>query len=190
MTIEVDIKRALELNQMMPHPEVESFAWLARQAYHCRKILEIGTCHGASTRAMLDNSHATIYCVDSWAGGIDTSYGQVPEDWAYQTFLENMRDMRKRLRIFKMYSHQAPKHLEGLEFDMVYIDADHSYSAVKQDIQNFAPFVREGGLLCGHDYEPGHPGCIAAVKELVSFPQKFGEMTWWTEREEGWLRYE
>src|SRR5688572_21614184 len=36
--------------------------------------------------------------------------------------------------------------------DFVFIDADHGYQAVKEDIELWRPKVRPGGWLGGHDY--------------------------------------
>jgi len=36
---------------------------------------------------------------------------------------------------------------------MVYIDADHSYEAVKNDLNNAFLKVKNGGYIMGHDYE-------------------------------------
>lgn len=35
--------------------------------------------------------------------------------------------------------------------DFVYIDADHKYDSVYQDLDAWYPLVREGGVICGHD---------------------------------------
>lgn len=49
--------------------------------------------------------------------------------------------------------------------DFVFIDADHSYESVKEDIQHWAPKVRPGGWIGGHDYNKKWPGVIRAVDE-------------------------
>ena len=36
--------------------------------------------------------------------------------------------------------------------DFVYIDANHAYDFVKQDIELWWPKVKKGGWLCGHDF--------------------------------------
>ncbi len=59
-------------------------------------------------------------------------------------------------------------------FDFVYIDADHSYEAVKADIEAWWPKVRMGGVLAGHDYTKPHQvnqahfGVIQAVDEFIA----------------------
>jgi hypothetical protein len=57
------------------------------------------------------------------------------------------------------------------EVDVAYIDADHSYDAVKDDIAVWYPRVAVGGALCGHDYHPSGnawPGVRRAVDEFVA----------------------
>jgi hypothetical protein len=61
--------------------------------------------------------------------------------------------------------------------DFVFIDAGHSYGAVKADIAAWEPKVREGGWLGGHDYHPSHSGVMRAVDE--AFPD--------AEKLEGWI---
>ena len=35
--------------------------------------------------------------------------------------------------------------------DFVYIDADHKYDSVYQDLDSYYPLVKDGGVVCGHD---------------------------------------
>ena len=48
--------------------------------------------------------------------------------------------------------------------DLVFIDADHSFAAVREDLRAWWPKVRPGGLLAGHDY--AWPGVASAVHEF------------------------
>ncbi len=56
------------------------------------------------------------------------------------------------------------------KFDFVYIDADHSYEAVKTDITAWYPLVRSGGIIAGHDYvdDGDYPWGSFGVKRAVS----------------------
>lgn len=62
----------------------------------------------------------------------------------------------------------------GPPYDFVFIDAEHTYEAVTEDIAAWLPTLRPGGLLSGHDYSvPGErsvrgwPGVVRAVNEAV-----------------------
>ena len=46
-------------------------------------------------------------------------------------------------------------------FDFVFVDGDHTYGAVKRDIELWWPLVNAGGLLCGHDID--HPRDLRGV---------------------------
>lgn len=57
------------------------------------------------------------------------------------------------------------------DVDVAYIDADHAYEAVRDDIAVWYPKVAVGGALCGHDYHAATnvwPGVRRAVDEFVA----------------------
>ena len=57
-----------------------------------------------------------------------------------------------QVKLLRMTSKQASSLFKPGYFDMVFIDADHTYEAVKQDFNLWKPRIRPGGILCGHDY--------------------------------------
>jgi predicted O-methyltransferase YrrM len=59
----------------------------------------------------------------------------------------------------------ASKSFPDNYFDLVYIDADHSYEAVKLDLKYWYPKVKKGGMLCGHD--ANRPGVEPAINEFA-----------------------
>lgn len=52
--------------------------------------------------------------------------------------------------------------------DTIYIDGNHSYDSVKQDIELSINKLIIGGFLCGHDYNKSWPGVIDAVNFFIS----------------------
>jgi hypothetical protein len=52
--------------------------------------------------------------------------------------------------------------------DLAFIDGDHSYEQVKQDILTWKRKVRRGGLLAGHDYNAAFPDVMRAVNETLA----------------------
>jgi hypothetical protein len=50
----------------------------------------------------------------------------------------------------------------------LFIDADHSYDAVRDDSEIWLPHVVSGGIVAWHDYSEAHPGVVRAVDEIVA----------------------
>jgi predicted O-methyltransferase YrrM len=72
-----------------------------------------------------------------------------------QRVLPGLEDVVARydnLQLLVSLSEDAVKSFDDETFDVVYIDADHSYESVKRDIASWRPKVKRGGVLCGHDY--------------------------------------
>jgi predicted O-methyltransferase YrrM len=70
-----------------------------------------------------------------------------------------------RATLLVMRTSEAAQLVDDASLDFVFIDADHSYESVKEDIAHWAPKVRKGGWIGGHDYNKNWPGVIRAVDE-------------------------
>lgn len=57
--------------------------------------------------------------------------------------------------------------VEGREVDLAFVDGDHSYEIEKQDVINCLPLIRNNGYLVIHDYAPGLPEVVNAVKDAL-----------------------
>lgn len=74
----------------------------------------------------------------------------------------------RNTQIYRMDSVEASAKFEDKFFDWIYIDADHSYDAVKKDINAWFPKLKPGGVMAGHDYMNGDVwGCYFEVKRAV-----------------------
>ena len=154
--------------------------WLSYQAKTCKRVLEVGSYHGRSTSALLNADR--VWCVDLW-GSSRRGYDIDEED--YQVFLKNMSPWMDRIEILRGDSHEMLDALlrtsEGF-FDLAFIDGCHEYDFVYGDILRCKKLVREGGVLCGHDYnKKAWPGVYRAVGELVPDAKRVkGTSLWWT----------
>jgi hypothetical protein len=72
--------------------------------------------------------------------------------------------------IIEKFSEDAVKDFEDNSLDFVYIDADHSYDFVMQDVILWGRKVRRGGILSGHDYyyDNEKPGRRAKVTQAIN----------------------
>ena len=65
------------------------------------------------------------------------------------------------------YSHDVAKQIPDDSVDLVFIDANHSYEYVKNDIIDYKPKIKLGGLLSGHDID--YPGVSQAINEQFNY---------------------
>ena len=88
-----------------------------------------------------------------------------------------------RCTLHPMTSVEAAPLVEDGSLDFVFVDAGHSYDAVKADIAHWAPKVRPGGWFGGHDLHDDHPGVGKAVVEAFG-PDIHLEpyAVWWVRR--------
>lgn len=154
--------------------------WLATQAKIHNLIVEFGSLHGRSSRAMADNmTEGRLWCVDPWAGDYyDEEGGNVPiSTYVMPYFIKNLKDHidSGRVTAVRKFSYQFS--LPSM-VNMVFIDGDHRYETVVKDIKKAYELLYRGGLICGHDYDhPSWPGVKKAVSELVG-PVKVIDTIW------------
>lgn len=73
---------------------------------------------------------------------------------------------KDRASMLVMTTDEAVSWFAHQSMDFVFIDADHSFRAVQSDIAHWAPIVKKGGWLLGHDYNAKWPGVVAAVDQV------------------------
>ena len=61
---------------------------------------------------------------------------------------------RKPAVLMRMASVDAAKLIADCSLDFIFIDADHDYKSVKEDIDAWTPKVKYNGIIAGHDYDP------------------------------------
>ena len=75
--------------------------------------------------------------------------------------------------IWRLTSKEAEGLVSDASLDFCYIDGDHSYQGVVQDLDLWYPKIRSGRVLAGHDfisdgnYDFGSFGVRRAVSEFV-----------------------
>ncbi|MES2341725.1 MAG: class I SAM-dependent methyltransferase [Pseudomonadota bacterium] len=110
---------------------------------------EIGVGDGVHARALLDAIPGLfLYCVDPWDDGGGNRRGES----SYQATLAALEPYRGQVDIVRMTSAEALAEWTAGPLDFVFIDGAHDYASVARDIAGWAPKVRPGGIVSGHDY--------------------------------------
>ncbi len=116
--------------------------------------VEVGVYKGHFSEHLLKTWGGILYMVDPWRpldNYIDTSNAKDRYENINET-IKNIEGYDDRGRMMRMTSYQASKMFADNSLDFVYIDANHSYESVKEDIKVWYPKVAKGGYLCGDDY--------------------------------------
>lgn len=143
--------------------------------YNCQKIAEIGVQRGINFARMVAHQPQLAVAVDSWIDdGVrsrnDSDYSQKELDSQYDEYKKSVAD-KPFVVTFREYSFEAVKHFQDNCFDLVYIDADHTYEGALKDIRDWYPKIKEGRFLVGDDYRVSHYrvkfGVIEAVNQFA-----------------------
>jgi cephalosporin hydroxylase len=118
--------------------------------------VEVGTFKGEYSKEILQRWGGTLYMVDVWneLGDeyIDASNHKNFEGGVYGECMNNIKGFEERGIMVRATSKKASELFEDNSLDFVYIDANHAYDFVKEDIQLWYPKVKSGGWIMGHDY--------------------------------------
>ena len=114
---------------------------------------EVGVWKGGLSSWILKQQPAKLHLIDPWKTQdvidrcysinqkkLNKIYEKVSNKFGKLSNVEIHRDFSTDVNFPKEY------------FDWVYIDADHSYDAVKKDLEFYYPLIKKGGYLCGDDY--------------------------------------
>ena len=143
------------------------------QQNNFKKCAEVGIGYGFHAKEILDHTNVEhLFLVDPMCYYPNDLF--VEHVIQYGGFEELVRNIKNHLQEHEsrytwfrqpsvsITSEQIP---DG-SLDAVFIDADHSYEAVQQDLEFWWKKLRVGGWMLGDDYQSCHPGTTKAVNEF------------------------
>ncbi len=113
-------------------------------------LLEIGTFFGGTSTIFLTVlDDCKLIAIDNWSEGPFEPFSSLREGFLFymDCFIK-----QGRVEIIDGDSREIGKRWDR-EVDMLYIDGNHSYQAACSDIDNFTPWVKEGGYVFVDDYD-------------------------------------
>ncbi|MCG3171684.1 MAG: hypothetical protein CALGDGBN_03325 [Pseudomonadales bacterium] len=145
---------------------------------------EVGVHLGDFSALLLqETAPARLHLVDPWEFRTDAEHSA---SWYGERGANGQQEMdRRHAHVQQRFTHQiaagtvevhrgsSGQVLPGFaddSLDWIYIDGDHAYDAVKQDLDLAWLKVRPGGLIAGDDYAIGKwwgDGVVRAVNEFI-----------------------
>lgn len=157
------MKKIEDLWQLLKNVELVQVRPIEMEALykHCFEfknplIVEIGSAHGASSIILAEaakelNGH--LICIDSFP---EDYYGQEKfGSYGKKQFIKNMKPYA-----FEFLNLSSSEAIGGVrqvvkevgEIDVLFIDGNHDYEAVKEDLNLYYPLVAQRGYIGMHDY--------------------------------------
>lgn len=135
-----------------------------------KEVLEVGSWAGSS--AAIFAKYFNVTCVDPWEptpGTISDRYSMVEVEKEFDKICKKYNNITKiKARIEDVV-------LEPV--DVIYIDAEHTYDAVKRDLAKCLPYCKM--FIAGHDYwYKKFPGVVKAVNEIGKPDKIFCDSSW------------
>lgn len=133
---------------------------------------EVGVAFGNHANSILKNSSLKkLYCVDPFMhyDGYEDPFNF--EQPYFDVLFENVKNklsiFNDRCELLRLSSLNAADKFQDATFDFIFLDGNHSYEAVKADLEKWYPKVRPNGFIIGDDYSKSFPGLIKAVDEFL-----------------------
>jgi len=133
--------------------------------------IEIGVYEGEHALSLLKHlSIKKLYLIDPYV-----IHDHYTSDWRRKILnarkkAYNLSKDFKNVKLICKYSGDAIKDIDE-KVDFVYVDGNHEYKAVKEDIENYWKVLKNGGVLGGHDVHnavrPHNRGVMKAVFEFA-----------------------
>jgi hypothetical protein len=115
---------------------------------------EVGCYAGESTKQfLLSRKIVKYYAIDIWNLFGDDFTGKIhlyPMETVERWFDENVKEFGDVVIKLKKYSIEAISTIDII--DVAYVDANHDYISVINDVSCIWPKVRGGGIISGHDF--------------------------------------
>lgn len=151
------------------------FSVLIKQAPENSTIIEVGSWKGKSAsfigvEAINADKGIELVCIDTFEGSDEEEHhkdADVIAGTLFERFTENTEPVSDILTVYQESSPFAATFFHDETAHIVYLDAAHTYEAVKEDIKAWWPKVAPGGWLIGDDWM--WDGVRKAVEE--AFPE-------------------
>lgn len=141
---------------------------------------EIGVYAGGNSEKLCrQNPGVKHFCIDPWL-----AYPEYVNHRIQQGLCSAEEEARQRLKDFncvfiKKFSMDAVKEFEDNSLDYVYIDGNHDFLNVTQDIVEWEKKVRPGGIVSGHDFDKHRFSSRCHVLQVVKgYTEATGVYPW------------
>lgn len=140
-------------------------------------VVEIGSWQGRSTsflaRAVSDSANGRFFAIDHFKGNVgkEASYVVGEQDLSdlKYNFLSNMKSLNldSSVNLLDMTTVEAAREFRREQIRFLFVDGNHTYECVTQDIKLFFPLLSPSAIIVFDDFSNAFPGLLKAVGEML-----------------------
>lgn len=157
--------------------EKDDREWLLKRLPKRAVCAEIGVYEGRFSELILSITRPKkLHLIDPWKYEADPAYersfygkskghSQARMDGMYESVVKCFKS--KRVEIHRDASAACSSRFPDNYFDWIYIDGNHLYEFVKQDLESYFPKIKSGGIVAGDDYGRSNRWDKDGVKRAV-----------------------
>jgi len=147
------------------------------EKYDIQTVCEVGVFASQNFKRFLKSNAKLVVGVDAWIadgnpGHNDSSFTQEVLD-AQCEYFKSLMLKYPNVVLYRQWTHEAAKNFPDNYFDLIYIDADHSYEGVKKDLEAWWPKVKPGRFFTGDDYSHQHAPVNGLKFEVIRAVDEF-----------------
>jgi predicted O-methyltransferase YrrM len=132
---------------------------------------EMGTDHGQYAQTLCEKMpDLELHCIDPWVAYTEGEEVKTQDEVDVIYEQAKIRLKNYNCKILRKTSMKAVEDFEEDSLDFVFIDGNHEFEYVYEDITEWAKKVKQGGIIAGHDYtiDPERKyGVIEAVQKYI-----------------------
>jgi predicted O-methyltransferase YrrM len=151
------------INEFTGHPNKVDMLYVCAVAEHigAKRIFEFGTYRGRTTYHLARIAKDVRVTTLNLSPEADPVYGPyIGKFFKGRPEAEQITQVFQDSRAFDAAPYRG-------EFDLVFVDGDHSYELVKNDTLKAFELVRKGGVILWHDYSPKSDGLVKFFQEFT-----------------------
>lgn len=191
MKAHLDIRPSLERGELVRPMQIQAkreelVKWLPKGG----TVAEIGVAAGYFSEYIRKYTQPEmLHLIDPWTRQSDPNSQTDPANSAESTQRANLNEVLDKFNpygnviVHRCFSSQAASFFnrgigDSGYFDWIYIDGNHSYQAVKDDLERWSGLVVLDGFILGHDYAT-HEWAVRSGVETVKAVDEFVEFSEW-----------
>ena len=161
-----------------PLPTITSrqqFGWLLTRLGLAGEAAEIGVAEGGFSDLILGSWPGVLHMINCWRHLDERDYHDccnaldADQEECYRRSLAVAARYPGRAVVHRLFSAEAVSLFHSGQLNFAYIDANHAYAAIREDLRLWWPIVAPGGVFAGHDFLDGEiRGNTYGVKRAVS----------------------